>query len=44
MRRVLGCDVATMRAWQHSQPWEAGADGADRVVLFGWLEEEEDKR
>ena len=27
MRRVLGCDVATMRARQHSQPWEAGAGG-----------------
>ena len=27
MHKVLGCDVATMRAWQHSQPWEAGAGG-----------------
>ena len=27
MRRILGCDVAMMRAWQHSQPWEAGAGG-----------------
>ena len=27
MRRVLGCDVAMMRARQHSQPWEAGAGG-----------------
>ena len=27
MRRVLGCDVATMRARQHNQPWEAGAGG-----------------
>ena len=27
MRRVLGCDVATMCARQHSQPWEAGAGG-----------------
>ena len=27
MRRVLGCDVATMRARQHSQSWEAGAGG-----------------
>ena len=27
MRRVLGCDVATMRARQHSQPWEARAGG-----------------
>jgi len=27
MHRVLGCDVATMCARQHSQPWEAGASG-----------------
>ena len=27
-----------------SQPWEAGAGGADGVVWFGRLEEEEDKR
>src|SRR3990170_8122377 len=27
MHRVLGCDVATMRARQHIQPWEAGAGG-----------------
>ena len=27
MRRVLGCDVAMMRARQHSQPWEGGACG-----------------
>ena len=27
MRRVLGCDVATMCARKHSQPWEAGAGG-----------------
>ena len=27
MRRVLGCDVAMMRARQHSQPWEARAGG-----------------
>ena len=34
MRRVLGCDVATMRARQHSQPWEA-------LVWLWRLEEEE---
>ena len=28
---------------RHSQPWEVGAGGADGVVWFGWLEEE-DKR
>ena len=27
MRRVLRCDVATVRARQHSQPREAGAGG-----------------
>ena len=27
MPRVIGCDVATMHARQHSQPWEAGAGG-----------------
>ena len=27
-----------------SQPWEVGEGGADRVVWFGRLEEEEDKR
>ena len=27
MHRVLGCDVAMMRARQHSQPWEVGAGG-----------------
>ena len=27
MHRVLGSDVATMRARQHIQPWEAGACG-----------------
>ena len=27
MCRVLGCEVAMMRARQHSQPWEAGAGG-----------------
>ena len=30
--------------WQRrNQPWEAGAGGADGVVWFGRLEEEEDK-
>ena len=29
---------------RRSQPWEAGAGGADGVVWFGRLEEEEDKR
>ena len=27
IHRVFGCDVAMMRARQHSQPWEAGAGG-----------------
>ena len=27
IRRVLGCDVAMMRARQHNQPWEAGVGG-----------------
>ena len=27
MHRVLGCDVAVMRARQHNQPWEEGAGG-----------------
>ena len=27
MRGVLGCDLAMMRARQHSQPWEARAGG-----------------
>ena len=39
----LGDDGAKMRALRHNQPWEAGAGGADGVVWFGWLEEE-DKR
>ena len=29
---------------RRSQPWEAGVGGADGVVWFGRLEEEEDKR
>ena len=33
MHRVLGCDVATMRARQHSQPWEAGAGGPTSAGL-----------
>ena len=33
MRRVLGCDVAMMRARQHSRPWEAGAGGPAGVGL-----------
>ena len=33
MRRVLGCDVATTRARQHSQPWEAGAGGPSSAGL-----------
>ena len=41
MRRVLGCDVAMMRARQHSQPWEAGPGGAPALVWLWWLEEEE---
>ena len=36
--------VRTVGRRRRSQPWEAGAGGADRVVWFGWLEEEEDKR
>ena len=38
MRRVLGCDVATMRARQHNQPWEAGAGvptGAGLALVAG---------
>ena len=27
VRRVLGCNVAMIRARQHSQPWEAGGGG-----------------
>ena len=41
MHRVLGCDVATMRAWQHSQPWEAGAGVPPALVWLWRLEEEE---
>ena len=36
--------VRTIGRRRHSQPWEARAGGADGVVWFGWLEEEEDKR
>ena len=36
--------VHTVGWRRHSQPWEAGAGGADGVVWFGRLEEEEDKR
>ena len=38
MHNVLGCDVAMMRARQHNQPWEAGADGlvgADLALAAG---------
>ena len=30
--------------WRSSQPWEAGGGGADGMIWFGRLEEEEDKR
>ena len=41
MRRVLGCDVAMMRAWPHNQPWEEGA-GVPPALDWLWrLEEEE---
>ena len=43
MRRVLGCDVATMRARQHYQPWEAGAGVLPTHVWLWQLEEEETK-
>ena len=33
MHRVLGCDMAMMRARQHSQPWEAGAGGPAGAAL-----------
>jgi len=33
MPRVLGCDVATMHARQHSQLWEAGAGDPAGVGL-----------
>ena len=36
--------VRTVGRRRRSQPWEAGAGGADGVVWFGRLEEEEDKR
>ena len=36
MHRVLGCDVATMRARQHIQPWEAGAGGPAGAGFGGW--------
>lgn len=36
--------VRTVGPGRCSQPWEAGAGGADGVVWFGRLEEEEDKR
>ena len=35
MRRGLGCDVATMRALQHDQLWEAGAGVPLALVGFG---------
>ena len=41
MRRVLGCDVATMRARQQNQPWEAGAGVPPALVWLWRLEEEE---
>ena len=36
--------VRTVGRQRRNRPWEAGAGGADRVVWFGQLEEEEDKR
>ena len=36
MCRVLGCDLATMRARQHSQPCEAGAGGPAGARFGGW--------
>ena len=41
MHRVLGCDVATMRARQHSQPWEAEQAVLPALVWLWWLEDEE---
>ena len=37
-------NVRTVGRRTRSQPWEAGVGGSDRVVWFGRLEEEEDKR
>ena len=36
--------VRTVGRSRRNQPWQAGAGGADGVVWFGRLEEEEDKR
>ena len=32
--------VCTVGRRRRNHPWEAGAGGADGVVMFGWLEEE----
>ena len=41
MHRVLGCDVAMMRARKHNQAWEAGAGVPPALVWLWQLEEEE---
>ena len=41
MHRVLGCDVAMMRARQHSQPWEVEQAVPPMLVWLWRIEEDE---